>query len=53
MMDPDLGPFDLAVARALVARAIDDIDRWSEERDDALLACLLCAAWPTSLAQDQ
>jgi hypothetical protein len=52
-MDPDLGPPRPALSRALVARAIDDIDHWSEDRESALLACLLCAAWPTRVAQDQ
>jgi hypothetical protein len=45
-------PLDSDSASALVARALADIDRSSEERRDALLADMLCAAWPTRVAQD-
>jgi hypothetical protein len=37
----------------LVVRAIDDIDRRSEEQRDALLLDLLCAAWGNPRARNQ
>ena len=40
-------------ALELIVRAIDDVENTSDERQDLLLADLLCAAWPTATAQDQ
>ena len=45
-------PLDSDSASALVARVLAYIDSSSEERRDALLADMLCAAWPTRVAQD-
>jgi hypothetical protein len=36
-----------------VSLAIREIDHSDAERRDALLADFLCAAWPSSAAQDQ
>jgi len=46
-------PLDTRSALALIARIRSDIDHAGDERRDLLLADLLCAAWPTSTAQDQ
>jgi len=35
-----------------VLRVVADVDSSSDDRRDALLADLLCAAWPTRVAQD-
>ena len=48
----DPWPLDSDSASALVARVLDDIDGSSDERREALLADMLCAAWPTRVAQD-
>jgi hypothetical protein len=45
-------PLDSDSASALVARMLADIDGSNQERCDALLADMLCAAWPTRVAQD-
>jgi hypothetical protein len=45
-------PLDSDSAASLVARVRADIDSSSDERRDALLADMLCAAWPTRVAQD-
>jgi hypothetical protein len=45
-------PLDSDSAFTLVARVLADIDRGSDERREALLADMLCAAWPTRVAQD-
>jgi hypothetical protein len=45
-------PLDPDSASTLVARVLADIDRSSDERREALLADMLCAAWPTRVAQD-
>jgi hypothetical protein len=45
-------PLDSDSATALITRVLGDIDSSSAERRDALLADLLCAAWPTRVAQD-
>jgi hypothetical protein len=52
-MDSDRIPFDAVVAAAVVAKAIDEIDKSSEVDRDFLLSTLLCAAWPTRPAQNQ
>ena len=44
---------DPTSAAALVVRAIDAIDKSSDEQRDALLMDLLCAAWGSPQAQDQ
>jgi hypothetical protein len=43
-------PLDPLLTATLVMQVIDDIDE--REQRDALLADLMCAAWPTQLAQD-
>ena len=45
-------PLDSDSASTLVARVLADIDRSSDEHREALLADVLCAAWPTRVAQD-
>jgi hypothetical protein len=45
-------PLDSDSASTLVARVLADIDRSSDGRREALLADMLCAAWPTRVAQD-
>jgi hypothetical protein len=45
-------PLDAYSAATLVARVLADIDSSSDERRNALLADMLCAAWPTRVAQD-
>lgn len=52
-MEPNNTPLDPTMIAALVVRVIDDIDDSSEERRDALLSDLLCAAWGSILAQNQ
>ncbi len=52
-MAPEDLPLDPASTAALVVRVIDDLDASSEERRDALLCELLCAAWGSILAQNQ
>jgi hypothetical protein len=53
MMESDGSPLDAVSAAALLARVIREIDQSSEERRDVLLSNLLCAAWPSHLAQNQ
>lgn len=53
MMEPDRWPLDPGSAAALVVRVIDDIDESDDERRDALLSDLLCAAWGSVCAQNQ
>jgi len=50
---PEFWPNDAAVAAALLALVVRDLERRDEWEDEALLAELLCAAWPTHLAQRQ
>jgi phytoene/squalene synthetase len=50
---PEPWPTDAATAAALLAALIREIDRCSDHEADALLAELLCAAWPTHWAQRQ
>ena len=44
-------PLDSDSAATLIARVLADIDRSSDQRRDVLLADMLCAAWPTRVAQ--
>ena len=53
MMEPSLPPLDPESGAALVVRVIDDIDESDEERRNALLSDLLCAAWGSIRAQNQ
>ena len=46
-------PLDTRSALALIVRIRCDIDRAGDDQRELLLADLLCAAWPTSTAQDQ
>ncbi len=46
-------PLDKSHAVALLARIAREIDDVSDERRDFLLEDLLCAAWPSSTAQNQ
>jgi hypothetical protein len=50
---PESWPTDAAAAAALLAMVVRDIDKRGEWEDEALLAELLCSAWPTHLAQRQ
>ena len=50
---PEHWPGDAATAAALLAILVRDMDQRSEWQGEALLAELLCAAWPTHLAQRQ
>ena len=50
-MEPN-EPLDPVLAATLVIQVIDDIDERSPKERDALLTDLMCAAWPTQLAQD-
>ena len=50
-MEPN--ELDRAATVALVLRAIEDIDRCSDEDRDALLLDLLCAGWGSPSAQNQ
>ena len=52
MMEPNEQPLDPMYAATLVIQVIDDIDERNREQRDALLNDLICAAWPTQLAQD-
>jgi hypothetical protein len=49
----DSWPLDARYASALVARVTRDLDDASDDCRNLLLEDLLCAAWPTSAAQDQ
>lgn len=49
---PDPWPTDAAAAAALLA-LLRDLDARTDRDDEALLAELLCAAWPTHWAQRQ
>lgn len=53
--DTDSWPLDArpALALALVARVTRQVDEACNDRRDLLLEDLMCAAWPTSLTQDQ
>jgi hypothetical protein len=53
MPSPDNWPPDVVTAAALVATAIRDIDRSGDVQRDHLLSNLLCAVWPTRIAQNQ
>jgi len=44
---------DKSDAAALLVRVTREIDDVSDDRRDFLLEDLLCAAWPSSTAQDQ
>ncbi len=50
---PEFWPHDAAAAAALLALLVRDLDRRDDSDVDALLAELLCTAWPTHLAQRQ
>jgi hypothetical protein len=52
-MEPDIWPTDPLAQASLVSRAIDDIDKSTEEEMDDLLGSLLCAAWGSIHAQNQ
>ena len=53
-MNPSNGsPLDPIYAAQLVTRVILEIDASDEQRRDVLLSDLLCAAWPSVLAQSQ
>jgi hypothetical protein len=51
-MEPNEQPLDPLYAATLVIQVIDDIDERDHKERDALLTDLMCAAWPTQLAQD-
>ncbi len=51
--DTDSWPLDARPALALVARVTRQVDEACNDRGDLLLEDLMCAAWPTALAQDQ
>ncbi len=51
-MEPNDLPPDPMLAATLVMQVIDDIDERDRRERDALLTDLMCAAWPTQLAQD-
>ena len=51
-MEPSEWPLDPVYATGLVIQVIDDIDERDSKEQDALLTDLMCAAWPTQLAQD-
>ena len=52
-MEPNSWPLDPKSAAALVMRVVHDIDASDDEQRDALLADLLCAAWPSQWAQNE
>ncbi len=52
-MEPDIWSADPLAQASLVSRAIDDIDKSTEEEMDDLLGSLLCAAWGSIHAQNQ
>ncbi|HSZ15308.1 MAG TPA: hypothetical protein VK790_14835 [Solirubrobacteraceae bacterium] len=52
-MEPRDWPLDPVAAEAAVVRAIEDVDRGSEDERDALLYELVRTAWGTVWAQDQ
>jgi hypothetical protein len=52
MMESNDQPLDPLLAATLVIQVIDDIDERDHDQRDALLDDLMCAAWPTQLAQD-
>jgi hypothetical protein len=53
-MNPSNGsPLDPVYAAQLVTRVILEIDASDDQRRDVLLSDLLCAAWPSVLAQSQ
>ena len=49
----DSWPLDARYALALVARVRREVDDAGDDRRNLLLEDLICAAWPTSAAQDQ
>jgi hypothetical protein len=49
----DGGPLDMRSAEELITRVRREIDNSSDERRDLLLHDLMCAAWPTFIAQEQ
>lgn len=51
-MEASEWPLDPQAAATLVLQVIDDIDASDDERRACLLADLLCAAWPSQLAQN-
>jgi hypothetical protein len=50
---PEPWPTDEAAAAVLLALVVRDMDERDEWEQEALLAELLCAGWPTHLAQRQ
>lgn len=52
VMEASEWPLDPQAAATLVLQVIDDIDASDDERRACLLADLLCAAWPSQLAQN-
>jgi len=51
--DTGVPPVDVASIADSVRRAVCDIDENGAAESDVLLADLLCAAWPTPMAQSQ
>ena len=51
--DTGVPPVDVASTADSVRRAVCDIDENGAAESDVLLADLLCAAWPTPMAQSQ
>jgi hypothetical protein len=49
----DSAPLDAGAALALAARVRREIDDAGDQGRDLLLTDILCAAWPSSTAQDQ
>jgi hypothetical protein len=50
---PETGPIRLARALDLVERVMQDVDTKSVSEIEVLMTDLLCAAWPTPIAQSQ
>jgi hypothetical protein len=50
---PEPWPTDAAAAAKLLALVVRDMEQRGQREDEALLAELLCVAWPTHLAQRQ
>ena len=52
MMESNDQPLDPVSAATLVIQVIDEIAARDRDQRDALLDDMMCAAWPTQLAQD-